>query len=93
MSALAQILIVVTGVMSLTVLTLAYYTITPVFLEIYENPNADCQANDSCTAIFQRTYQIWFLLFAFFLAGIFVVMFARAGRKDSIETSYGGEEL
>jgi uncharacterized membrane protein YjgN (DUF898 family) len=93
MSALAQILIVVTGVMSLTVLTVAYFTITPVFLEIYENPNDACQANTNCMNIFDRQYNIWFLMFAFFLVGIFAVMYARASRKDSIETSYSGDEL
>lgn len=90
MSAISQILIVLAGTISLTVLVFAYYTVTPVFLELYDQGVAEkCNGNAECLTIHARAYDIWFVLFAIFLGGLFAAMYGRAGRKDSIEQSFG----
>ena len=89
----SEILIVITGVIAIIVLAAAYYLIMPVFLEIQQNPTADCQASAECTAIFDRQYDVMFVLFELFIGGIFFAMYMRAVRRDSIETTGGYGEF
>lgn len=85
----SEILIVITGAVALMVTAAGYYLITPLFLEIQQNPTADCLANPNCTAIFDRQYDIWFVIFELFIGGIFLSMYLRAVRRDSVETLEG----
>jgi hypothetical protein len=82
---LSELLIVVGGVIALISLAGAYYMITPLFLEVYENPSPDCQASDNCTAVFSKSYDTWFILFEMFTGGIFLAMYIKATRRDSVE--------
>lgn len=89
--ALSQILIVVAAVISFVVLVFSYYTITPVFLEIYQlGIDKNCVANAECITIHERQYQVYFVMFGIFLGGFFAALYGRALRRDSIEQSYGG---
>lgn len=71
------------------VLAAGYFLIFPVFLEIYTDPTADCQASSHCMAIFATSYDVMFLLFEMFLGGIILALYVRAVRRDSIETVEG----
>lgn len=87
---LAPILIVFTGIISLSVIAAGYYVITPVFLNIQENPNPACVANTKCTVIFDRMHDLWFIIFEMAVAGMFLAMYMRAARKERIESSFDG---
>lgn len=87
----SEILIVISGVIALVALAASFYLIFPIFLNIQTNPSPDCAASASCMAIFDRLYDVMFVIFAVFTGGIFLAMYMRALRKDStVSYSSGG---
>lgn len=71
------------------VVAAGYYMITPVFLDIQSTPSAACQANQNCSDIFDRQYDIWFVLFEVLIGGGILSMYIRAVRRDSVESTVG----
>lgn len=95
MSLVAQVAIVLGAVISLTVIVFAYFTVTPVFLEIYDDgvTGGKCVGNTNCLTVHERQYEIWFVIFFLGVGGFWAALYARSVRRDSIETSYGGGPL
>jgi hypothetical protein len=82
----SQVLLVISGVVSLMVFGAAYYLVFPLFLNIQQHPSADCLASANCMTIFDRTYNTVFIAFEIVIGGIFFSMFMRATRRDQTES-------
>lgn len=82
----SEILIVITGAVAMTVLAAGFYLIQPVFLEVQTNPNAACQANERCMAVFDTQYNVQLMIYEVFLGGIILSLYIRAVRKSAVET-------
>jgi len=88
----SALLIVLTGVIALVAFGGAYYLVFPIFLQVYQNPTADCQSSANCTSIFGTLHDAMFIILEMCLGGIFLSMYMRSVRRDQTESysSYSG---
>lgn len=93
MAGISQILIAVSGMIAMGFLALAYFLLTPLFLPL-QHAAANQAGNDTTSGsrpvtVITSMYNLWFFMFAIFLGGTVIALYARASRKDTIEESSG----